>query len=254
MGKRYAKEYTVPYYDSDVNGLLKIPAMLNIALQISGLQSAELGRSDAFVATFGLTWVVTHYEVNVTRLPNFNETVTIETEAENYNKFFCYRSFWFKDVDGNELIHIFSTFVLMDLEERKMSQVLEEIIAPYESEKIKKIHRAPAIAPIKNGESVPYRVRFSDIDANKHVNNSKYFDWMTDTLGYDFLTTHSVKTINLRFVKEVEFGKMVDSVTEIVDEEGKAITRHRIDVDGNDHAEAEITWNTLASHEGRVEV
>ena len=77
-----------------------------------------------------------------------------------YNKFFCYRNFWIHDEDGKELVKIESVFVLMDFVNRKMSSVNEEIIAPFESEKIKKIKRQEKIEKIDSGFMLPYRVRF----------------------------------------------------------------------------------------------
>ncbi|BDP81555.1 hypothetical protein EfmAA290_22310 [Enterococcus faecium] len=61
---------------------------------------------------------------------------------------------------------------------RKMSSVNEEIIAPFESEKIKKIKRQEKIEKIDSGFMLPYRVRFYDIDSNQHFYNAMYFNWI----------------------------------------------------------------------------
>ncbi|KAF1296135.1 acyl-ACP thioesterase [Enterococcus sp. JM4C] len=242
MAKKYTTKHEVAYYECDINQTMTFPSMLGVAVKTSEEQSDKLGRGSDFVASFGLTWVITNYQMTITRLPKVGEIVDVTTQALEYNKYFCYRNFWFHDQDGNELVLIESVFVLMDLENRKMSSVVEEIITPYESEKIKKIKRAPKIEKIAQGEVVPYRVRFYDIDSNQHVNNAIYFNWMIDVLGYEFLTTHEPIDVNIRFDKEVEYGSMIDSHYEILELETHVETRHEIKIGDLLCCEAAIQW------------
>ncbi|WP_392365777.1 acyl-ACP thioesterase domain-containing protein, partial [Streptococcus suis] len=88
-------------------------------------------------------WVVTDYELTIQSLPKYNETITIKTEAVAYNKFFCHRMFYIYDAAGNLLLDILCYFVLIDFETRKVAPVPETLIAPYQSEQVKKLPRAP---------------------------------------------------------------------------------------------------------------
>lgn len=242
MAKKYTTTHEVAYYECDVNQTMTFPSMLGVVIKTSEEQSDQLGRGSEFVSNFGLTWVITNYQISITRLPKVGEVVNITTQAREYNKYFCYRNFWIHDQDGNELVMIESVFVLMDLKNRKMSSVIEEIIEPYESEKIKKIKRAPKFESIQEGAVVPYRVRFYDIDSNQHVNNAMYFNWMIDVLGYDFLTSHVPAFVNIRFDKEVEYGNTIDSHYEIITLEEQVETRHEIRIGELLCCEATIQW------------
>ena len=99
----------------------------------------------------------------------------------------------------------------MDPKTRKVSSVPDEIVAPFGSEKIKRIKRYPKITPITQGQFLPYRVRFYDIDSNQHVNNAMYFNWLMDVLGYEFLTKHEVTQVTIRFDREVAYGHLIES-------------------------------------------
>ncbi|ABP90405.1 Acyl-ACP thioesterase [Streptococcus suis 05ZYH33] len=79
-----------------------------------------------------MIWVVTDYELTIQRLPKYNETITIKTEAVAYNKFFCHRMFYIYDAAGNLLLDILCYFVLIDFETRKVAPVPEDLIAPYQ--------------------------------------------------------------------------------------------------------------------------
>lgn len=230
------------YYECDINQNITFPALIGIAVKASEEQSDSLERGSDYVHQLGLGWVITNYQLFIERMPKVGEVITVATMAMEYNKYFCYRNFWISDEAGNELVRIESVFVLMDLANRKMSSVPEEIIAPYESEKVNRIKRYPKVEKIENGQSLDYRVRFYDIDSNQHVNNSVYFNWMIDVLGYDFLTTHQPTYVNIRFDKEVEYGSLIASHFEIVEKEGQIQTRHEIRMGEDLYCEADFSW------------
>lgn len=114
MGKKHTSSYEVAYYDGDFTGAMKIPALLAVVIKVSEEQTELLGRDAAYVARFGLGWVITNYEIEIHRLPKVGEKVAITTQAMSYNKYFCYRNFWVHDEEGNECVFVKSTFVLMD--------------------------------------------------------------------------------------------------------------------------------------------
>ncbi|MGK0550961.1 acyl-ACP thioesterase domain-containing protein [Enterococcus faecalis] len=242
MGKKYSSTYEVAYYDADITGSMKIPSMLAVVIKTSEDQSDLLNRDAAYIADFGLGWVITNYEIVITRLPKVGEKLTITTQAMSYNKYFCYRHFWIHDEAGNECVFIKSTFVLMDKVNRKISTVLPEIIEPFESEKVTKIYRNQKIEKVTAGDFLVYRVRFFDIDGNQHVNNAIYFNWILDVLGYDFLTKYEPTNILVKFDKEVEYGQEVESHFETITEEGQLKTRHEIRMSGQTYCEANIDW------------
>lgn len=247
MAKEFSRQHEVVYYECDVNGHMTIPTMIRLAIHVSESQSEELNRGADFVHQFGVTWILTNYHIRLTELPRVCEQITITTKAEEYNKYFCYRTFWIRNEADEELVKIQAVFALMKIETRKLSRVTEEIIAPFESQKITKIKRFGQLEKIEAGESLPYRVRFNDIDSNHHVNNAVYFDWLLDVLGYDFLTTYVPKTITIRYDREVEYGNEIASVVEKV--YGKADqlhTRHAILLDDQMCCEALIEWGKLS--------
>lgn len=240
MGKRYSESHEIAYYECDTTQHLTIPMMLSMAIKVSESQSAVLGRDQEFVRQFGVTWVITQYEIHISRLPKSGEKVSVQTEAKSYNKYFCYRDFWIFDEQGEECVHIESTFVLMNLTTRKLSSVQLEIIEPYESEKITKIKRSEKLLALNEPESSMYRVRYSDIDTNKHVNNAKYFEWLLDVLGFDFLSNHEISRAIIKFDKEISYGNQIESHYEW--EPDTLISKHQIWVDQQVCASAQIEW------------
>ncbi|MGT2929705.1 acyl-ACP thioesterase domain-containing protein [Streptococcus dentasini] len=239
MGKKFKVNYQIPFYESDINHQVKLPHLLSYALQVSGLQSESLGNTDDWLLErFNLVWVITDYQLDIERLPRYAETITVETEAVAYNKLFCYRNFYIYGEDGHKIIEIASTFVLMDYDSRKVVSVKEEIVAPYESEKIKKMIRGPKYQSLKDATETLFHVRYLDLDMNGHVNNSKYLEWMYEALDVDFLKKHVPKTVDLKYVKEIHYGSDILSA---VQQDGLT-TRHEIRTADGLHAQAVIEW------------
>ena len=242
MGLTYQMKMKIPFDMADMNGHIKLPDVILLSLQVSGMQSIELGVSDkTILEDYNLVWIITDYDIEVVRLPRFAEEITIETEALSYNRLFCYRRFTIYDESGQELIHMMVTFVLMDRDSRKVHAVEPEIVAPYQSDFDKKLIRGPKYESLEEPFSKDYHVRFYDLDMNGHVNNSKYLDWIFEVMGADFLTQYIPKKINLKYVKEVRPGGVIISAVERTGLESK----HEITSDGVTNAQAIITWQEM---------
>lgn len=241
MGAIYQLEHEVAYYECDLNQNMTFPAVVSIAIKASTEQSDQLERGSDYVEKLGLTWIITQYEMTIQRLPKVEENIKIFTEPTEYNRFFCYRDFWFEDQEGNELLRITAAFALMGIENRKVSSVNEELMAPYDSPKVKKIRRWRKIESVKDGEKKDYHVRFYDLDSNHHVNNAVYFNWIIDVLGYYFLTTYQPKEVSIRYDKEVSYGNEIESWSQVKRAED-ILTCHEIRLGDQLCCEANIKW------------
>ena len=242
MAKTFEYSMKIPFDMSDVNGFIKIPQLILLSLQVSGMQSIELGMSDMYISeNYNLVWIITDYNMKIDRLPVFDEKITIETYAMSHNRLFCYRAFNIKDEAGNTIIEMVATFVLMDRDTRKVHPVMSEITDAFDSEFSKTMLRGPRFKELEGGVEQEYRVRFYDLDMNGHVNNSKYLDWVFEVMGADFLTQHVPKKVHLKYVKEVLAGGIITSQYE---QEGLK-TLHQISSDGHINAQAEIEWEEV---------
>ena len=242
MVKTFEYSMKIPFDMSDVNGYIKIPQLILLSLQVSGMQSIELGMSDMYILeNYNLVWIITDYNMKIERLPVFDEKITIETYAKSHNRLFCYRAFNIKDEEGNTIIEMVATFVLMDRDTRKVHPVMSEITDAFDSEFSKTMLRGPRFKELEGGVEQEYRVRFYDLDMNGHVNNSKYLDWVFEVMGADFLTQHIPKKVHLKYVKEVLAGGLITSQYE---QEGLK-TQHQITSDGQINAQAEIEWEKV---------
>ena len=236
----------VEYYEADTTGKLTLPMILNWAVLASKKQSDALDVGQATYMGRGLGWVILQYEVEITRRPNINEEITIRTFAAKYNPFFVNRRFAFFDTQGHEIIRVNSIWTMIDIENRRMARLPQDIVDKYQPERVKQVPRIAKPMQITSDDVVEentYHVRYLDIDANKHVNNSKYFEWMQDVVASDYLTTHEVTYVNLKFENEIRLGHMIQS--QIVLKHN--FSKHRIMMGDTISAEAEFKWRDASN-------
>lgn len=242
MGKIYRQDYSIPFYEADVTSRVKLSHLVNKSLEVSGWQAYSLGWSDQRVfEDYGLIWVVTDYQFTIHRLPVFAEKITIETEAVSYNKLFCYREFRIFAENGDLLVTLLCSFVLMDAQTRKVHPVIDAIVAPFEAEKVKAVRRGEKMAELTDPVVSDRQVTYFDLDMNGHVNNSKYIDWFIESLGRDFLSQHVPKSLTIKYSKEVHYGKSVQVATELTD----LTSRHDLLTEDGLSTQAVIEWEKV---------
>lgn len=243
MSQSYKQNQVISYYMCDRNRQLTLSMLVNLLMEVSENHSAGLGREEPFLRERGISWIILRYEFSIDRMPSSKEEIEIETFATEYNKLFTYREFIVRDQNGDELIQIKTTFALMKNDTRKMARIPSEVVEPYGAAFSKRIRRdtKPNEVDRAHAQEKNYIVRYFDIDANQHVNNSKYIDWLLDSLDPAFLTGHQLQHGVITFDKEVKEGDAVTSTVSRRSENGLH-TDHRIFVKETMHASASFKW------------
>ncbi|GAO99201.1 acyl-[acyl-carrier-protein] thioesterase [Fructobacillus ficulneus] len=234
----------VEYYQVDLTRKLSLPMVLNLAILCSRLQGEHLKIGYRETDRRGLGWVILQYDLKINRRPSLGETITIETKAGEWSSFFAMRGFLIKDEAGEVIIDIDSLWALIDLETRRMQKLPEDLVVPYGGDEVRRLSKMVKIDKIKDDEvemTRPYQVRFLDIDGNRHVNNSKYLEWMLDVLPLDFVKDHEATAVTIRYENEVHYGHRVESQAILADN----VSRHRVQKEDGIAAEAMITWDSV---------
>ena len=245
--KKYTEEYRIELNDCNENERLKIPTMIDLMMQVSEHQLEKGGAGTEDLIKRGLGWVVTQYHFDIKKMPAAGDLVKVSTIASGYNKFFEYRDFFIEDEAGNRIVDVKSQWVMFDLKKRKLVPCDVELVQKFNVPELKKMPRFPKLRPQDSYSAErQYRVRFDDLDTNHHLTNSHYFNWFIDMLDRDFLKDHVVKTIDIKFNKEVQYGQMPYSCLDLIKNDDKIISYHAIkDLDKKDQTICELEWRRI---------
>ena len=156
-----------------------------------------------------LFWAVIRSRVQITRLPNLGEKLSLETWPMPTTRSSFPRSTVAYDEKGQEVFRCISLWVLMDATRRTMvlpgkseislSGVLRgnELVAP------------GSIVPKTMENSRLRQVGYTELDRNLHMNNTRYLDWVDDLLPADFHRTHPLRDFTICYLNEATEGQKI---------------------------------------------
>lgn len=184
MNKLWQKEYDLRGSDFDKFNRIKPSAVLDLFQDAAGQHAEELGVGfDAMLARDYL-WVLVRIKFTILAQPKSYQRVTVKTwplapGRVNYRRECC-----IEDADGKRLIMGSSEWVVIHREKRSFVSVPD--LYPFSDGFHEEQMFAGKLGKLRTFEAVngPYAVNagFSELDANDHVNNTKYADYVLDAV------------------------------------------------------------------------
>ena len=208
----YKNEYKVEINHVDFKGDLKLSSLFTYCQDIAGLHAENLGMGRRVLyEEYGVIWVLVRIRVDIIKYPKYRDTITIETWPQEPSRMGFDRDFLIKDSEGNVLAKAVSTWVVIDIESRKLvrpKSVFQGYPPVIETRAIDcKLGNLKA-----NGKlEMAYKrtVRYSDIDVNRHLNNAKYLDFIMDSFSLEEHREFNVKSIEISYSNEALLGDTI---------------------------------------------
>ncbi len=232
-------------YQCDRYGNMR-PGILMNELQGMGDSNAEnMGYGRTFIHENNVGWVVTHYLVDIIKMPRNGEMLEYSTWPAAHDGVRATRDFEIHGADGELLVRATSQWVLFDLANRRMVRI-DDWIKPdtwpvgmaraYD----RKFERFPNFEATKTHV---LKCRFDDIDENQHINNAVYAVWATESVGYEYRNTHKLRGIELNYKREI--NPTTPEIYTDVKIDG-LVTHHRIrTADAPENAQVICYWESL---------
>lgn len=191
-------------YEADIHNRLKISSIFNQLQDVAAVHADLLGVGFNDLYKQDLAWVLSWAKLNVLEYPSFGETVTIRTWPRCRHKMFSMRDYTMSGNNGNILLNATSAWLPINVNTKKIidiQQLPKEI--EYQAD-LAAIDEFPEkIIAGKTKEILLHKkFRYSDIDINKHVNNSRYIELFSDIYSIDIYRTHLLKSISVLFSSE----------------------------------------------------
>lgn len=174
----------------------------------SHVDSCSIGWNDLHAK--GCFWAIYRLGVRIERMPRKYDVITVRTWANPPRGVMQPRSFEVLDRQGNRLAYAQSLWIILD-EKDFRPQAVEEVIGTeiaYRMGEDDAFNINLKIGSVKT-EGIQPAVRdvlYSDIDTNRHVNNTNYVKWLLDSYPAEFLETHQLAGIDLNFTQQARLG------------------------------------------------
>lgn len=216
----YEEYFKVRAYEVNTFNEANILSIANYLQEAAGQNVVHMNISVQDLLNQGLTWVLMRQKTSIVRFPKVEEIIKVVTYPSGFEKYYVNRDFQVFDAEENLIAYAGSTWLVIDIEKRKMVSVPDFIrsktvpndreLFPYVRDKMPKMQN-PEIKP-------QLTVNWHDLDVNDHVNNAKYMQWVVDSFSGDFLKNYQLTELDILYRQESRLGDEIESRSEKVEE------------------------------------
>ncbi|KAL9170120.1 hypothetical protein ABFS82_04G123200 [Erythranthe guttata] len=228
----FRQSFVIRSYEIGPDKTATMETLMNLLQETALNHVANSGvAGDGFGATRQMSirkliWVVTRIQVQIEKYSSWGDVVEIDTWVDAAGKNGMRRDWIIRDYNTRKIItRATSTWVTMNRETRRLSKIPDEVkneLLPFylnraaiatentDREKIEKLTDDTA-ERIRTGLAP----RWSDMDANQHVNNVKYIGWILESVPINVLEDYNMTSMTLEYRRECRQSNVLESLTTI---------------------------------------
>lgn len=193
---------------ANVNKVMSLHELVKMAADIAVEDYRTRGMSREFLKEHGVAILVSRNSFRIHKIPEENRVIEMSTWEEKPEALQLVRCYNISDLDGNILVSAKSTWIVMDLNGRKIMPTKNFTLRAMPQIQTESDCLKPAkISVDENGFELldSRKIKFSDIDTNGHTTNSRYAAFVEDALGEEF-RKKTPRDFRLNYSKEVMLG------------------------------------------------
>ncbi len=204
-GLFHSKKHCFTISEVDTSRRARPSALLCLTQDIAGEHFERIcGGGPASAADRSLMWIITRMQAAVERMPEYMETVTLETWTGKVSHGMFRRHYRIADGGGNTLVCASSVWALMRAEDRSlvMDPAARGVDVPAcpgrEEPEMPGRIRLPELT-----ERACRAARYSELDMNGHLNNTRYLDWADDLISREYHESHELRSFSIHYRSEI---------------------------------------------------
>lgn len=216
-GIPFTRQYFVHVYETNVLKQLTVPAMMRYFEEMALLQSEAAGIGFDYYKKHNVAWVLNQFDIRIRRYPVFGEKIILKTLPVSTYGFLGYRKYWIYSEKQEELVSADTSWIFINPQTKRPVRVNDDMKRGYGQlgDPEQKLPLPEVQAPSRVDQQLEFHVRFSDIDVNKHVNNTHYVEWALEALPAEIRQECSLKNIRIHFRKETTYPAMILSQVQV---------------------------------------
>lgn len=202
--KLFTETFKIRSSEVRPDGKVKVQTLCDLFQETAGNHALKLNFDVTQLHENQRTWMLHRLDARIERHPEWREAVTVKTWPSGGDTLRAYRDFLIFDAKENILVRALSYWLMIDLESRRPVRMPGEVhdMAPKDVEHVLPVKKVRPSPPAKADDEKIFSVRRSDLDVNRHVNNVKYMEWISETLPVEEL----VRSFDIEFKAECGYG------------------------------------------------
>lgn len=212
MLKNYlTKEFNIGINDCDNNLNLTLSALQKFLCETSMHHAELMEFGYNTLKTSGLMWVISDMEIHINQTPQFMDNITITTYPLEPKVISTERVFDVFNSKKQKIAYAISTWCVLNETTRRPVKISA---VPHKDPKYKTSEYAKQKFEFCDKSCLKKigvaEVFLSDLDANNHMNNTKYTTKILDCLSPEEFKNLKPKTVQLKFIREVKYGSKLE--------------------------------------------
>ncbi len=192
----------------DFTGRCRFSTTVSNILDVAGMDARRNGFGIDVLGPRGIGWVLSRLCVELDSRPMVNEPYTVVTWVKGYTPLLSTRCFEFRDAEGRCFGRAVSIWCLINFADRRPVP-METIMETASKSVTPKDEPCPGpkkIRPFDAPAADTHRVKYTDIDFNRHMNTLRYVDLVVDELPPEVSSSAAPMRVDIHFVKESVYG------------------------------------------------
>lgn len=208
MEKNKVGEYhfVTESYLMDFRGRLTIPMIGNYLLHAASSHAASRGFGYGDMTQRHTAWVLSRLAIEMSAYPGMSEAVTLYTWIDEVGKLFTSRCFELQNGKGESIGYARSIWAAIDMETRRPTLLDSDALGAYITDRPCPMEKPGKISPVEN-ETIarPYRVTYSDLDVNGHLNSIKYMEHLLDMFDIAMFREKEISRFEIAYQSEGKY-------------------------------------------------
>lgn len=199
-----SKEYVLDIGQIDGRGIARPSAIVDFMQDLATRHAAEIGLSGDFMKENNIFWVLSRLKYKLYRPLRSYETIKVTTWPRQIRGASWYRDFIFEDANG-VIGSAVTVWAVVNMESHRL--VRPQMLGVTLEDQI--VGEPEMLKGIRSGEMEPCFdrvVRYSDIDVNRHLNNVKAVDILSDAFGLEEDESRWVSQMQVNYISETTIG------------------------------------------------
>jgi len=223
-----SENHRIRLSEVDETRTVTLPALVGLIQEVAWNNSVNLNCSAYDLMKHGVTWVVYRMQISIKKYPKHQDLLTAQSWPSSMDRLYTYRDYRINDEQGNEILRATSAWLVMDIYKRELVSVPEFIRKglDFEQDYDRLELDRSKLKSVSQGEgNYDVTVRKFDMDVNKHVSNTLYFQWLLEGMGERLNDDMRVQYIDIQFKGE---GKKGDELSVLFEGIGEGEFTHQI--------------------------
>lgn len=205
----WTQDYTVSSFLANPQKKLGLYSLLNLCQDAAWIHATHLGHGYERAISQQMTWVLTRQKLVMETWPDWGDLVQIRTWVRPSAGAFAYRDF--EILLNDQVVGASATsWLMMDLQTRRpVKRDFSELEFECRTD-----YQLPFDAPkieLRNDlhDLGQLQVRNSDLDLNQHVNNTRYAQWILDSIPIDWHRQFKLHEYEINFLAETHAADLI---------------------------------------------